>query len=110
MITAGTREYGILAAMRPPLFVRPFTDAERQALTAGLRSLGAFVLRSCQILLSFLSSTCPRLTPLELEWGHGKHALVDPRWVLSAEEMAARVCASFARTPERHLAVPDAAA
>jgi transposase len=38
--------------MRPPIFVRPLTDAERQAVTAGLRSPDAFVLRRCQILLA----------------------------------------------------------
>jgi transposase len=32
--------------------VRPLTDAERAALTAGLRSKDAFVLRRCQILLA----------------------------------------------------------
>src|SRR5438094_2198582 len=38
--------------MRPPMFVRPLADAEREALTAGLRSSDAFVLRRCQILLA----------------------------------------------------------
>jgi transposase len=38
--------------MRPPIYVRPLTDAERQAVTAGLRSSDAFVLRRCQILLA----------------------------------------------------------
>jgi transposase len=38
--------------MRPPIFVRPLTDAERTALTSGLRSPDAFVLRRCQILLA----------------------------------------------------------
>ena len=38
--------------MRPPIFVRPLTDAERTALTAGLRSPDAFTLRRCQILLA----------------------------------------------------------
>ena len=42
----------MLVRMRPPIFVRPLTDAERQALTAGLRSPDAFVLRRCQILLA----------------------------------------------------------
>jgi len=37
--------------MRTPIFVRPLTDAEREALTAGLRSKDTFVLRRCQILL-----------------------------------------------------------
>jgi transposase len=38
--------------MRPPIFVRSLTDAERPAVTAGLRSSDAFVLRRCQILLA----------------------------------------------------------
>ena len=38
--------------MRPPIFVRPLTDAECQTVTAGLRSSDAFVLRRCQILLA----------------------------------------------------------
>jgi transposase len=36
--------------MRPPIYVRPLTAAERQTLEAGLRSSDAFVLRRCQIL------------------------------------------------------------
>jgi winged helix-turn helix protein len=42
----------MLVGMRPPIFVRPLTDGERQAVTAGLRSSDAFVLRRCQILLA----------------------------------------------------------
>jgi transposase len=38
--------------MRKALFVRSFTDSEREQLAAGLRSLDAFVLRRCQILLA----------------------------------------------------------
>jgi transposase len=38
--------------MKAPLFVRPLTAAERQALTAGLRSADAFTLRRSQILLA----------------------------------------------------------
>lgn len=38
--------------MKAPLFVRPLTDAERQALEAGLRSSDAFVLRRGQVLLA----------------------------------------------------------
>ena len=38
--------------MRAPIYVRPITDAERQALEAGLRSKDTFVLRRCQILLA----------------------------------------------------------
>lgn len=38
--------------MKAPIFVRPLTESERQALEAGLRSTDAFVLRRCQILLA----------------------------------------------------------
>ena len=38
--------------MRRPIFVRPLSDAEREALEAALRSSDAFVLRRCQILLA----------------------------------------------------------
>ena len=38
--------------MPRPIYVRPFTDDERQALQTGLRSADAFTLRRCQILLA----------------------------------------------------------
>ena len=42
----------IIGRMKPPLFVRPLTDPERQALRDGLRSPDAFTLRRCQVLLA----------------------------------------------------------
>jgi transposase len=48
--------------MQAPLFVRPLTDAERQALEAGRRSSQAFTLRRSQILLaSARGETVPRI-------------------------------------------------
>jgi transposase len=38
--------------VRPPKFVRPLEDAEREAVAAGLRSSDAFTLRRCQIVLA----------------------------------------------------------
>jgi Winged helix-turn helix len=38
--------------MKRPIFVRPFSDAERETLEAGLRSSDAFSLRRCQILIA----------------------------------------------------------
>ena len=38
--------------MKPLIYVRPLSDAERQDLEAGLRSADAFVMRRCQILLA----------------------------------------------------------
>jgi transposase len=42
----------ILQSMKRPIFVRPFSDAERETLEAGLRSPDAFTLRRSQILLA----------------------------------------------------------
>ncbi len=48
--------------MQAPLFVRPLTDAERQALEAGRRSPAAFTVRRCQIVLaSARGETVPRI-------------------------------------------------
>lgn len=38
--------------MKPPLFVRELSDAERQELQAGLRSREAFTLRRAQVVLA----------------------------------------------------------
>ena len=38
--------------MRPPLFIRPLSDAEHRQLESGLRSREAFTLRRAQILLA----------------------------------------------------------
>ena len=38
--------------MKPPIFVRTLSKEEREALESGLRSIDAFVLRRCQILLA----------------------------------------------------------
>jgi transposase len=45
--------------MKPPLYVRPLTDAERDALKAGLRSSDAFTLRRSQILLASARGQTP---------------------------------------------------
>jgi len=45
--------------MKPPLYVRPLTDAERDALKAALRSTDAFTLRRSQILLASARSDTP---------------------------------------------------
>jgi transposase len=45
--------------MQPPLYVRPLTDAERDALKAGLRSSDAFTLRRSQMLLASARGETP---------------------------------------------------
>jgi transposase len=45
--------------MKPPLYVRPLSDDERDALKAGLRSTDAFALRRSQILLASARGETP---------------------------------------------------
>jgi transposase len=45
--------------MKPPTFVRPLLDPERQAIRAGLRSPNAFTLRRAQILLQSADGRTP---------------------------------------------------
>ena len=45
--------------MKPPLYVRPLSDVERDALKAGLRSSDAFTLRRSQILLASARGDTP---------------------------------------------------
>ena len=47
--------------MKPPIFVRTLTPAERQQLQAGLRSADAFTLRRCPILLASAAGQSPPL-------------------------------------------------
>jgi transposase len=46
--------------MKPPLYVRPLSDDERDTLKAGLRSSNAFTLRRSQILLASARGRRPR--------------------------------------------------
>jgi transposase len=51
--------------MRPPIFVRPLTETERERLAAGLRSQDLYVVRRCQILLaSARGEWVPRIAEL----------------------------------------------
>ena len=49
----------MVVVMKPPIFVRSLSQEEREALTAGLRSKDAFVLRRCQILLASARGESP---------------------------------------------------
>ena len=49
----------------------------------------------------------PWLNPIEPHWVHGKRRVVEPARLLAADELAARVCATFGCVHEPHLAIPD---
>lgn len=45
--------------MKPPVYTRPLTDAERDAVKAGLRSSNAFTLRRSQVMLGSARDETP---------------------------------------------------
>lgn len=59
-----------------------------------------------RILSCFLPRKSPWLNPIEPKWLHGKRAIVEPARILSAAEVAARVCARFECAHEPHLIAP----
>lgn len=62
-----------------------------------------------RILPCYLPVKSPWLNPIEPKWVHGKRAIVEPARLLSACEVADRVCAHFACAHEDHLTIPDKA-
>ena len=77
----------MLAGMRTPIMVRPLMDAERQALTAGLRSPDAFVLRRCQILrASVRGERAPRIAT---QLGCDDQTVLDALHAFNAHGLAA---------------------
>ena len=63
--------------------------------------------KGVRILVCYLPSKSPWLNPIEPKWLHGKRAIVEPARVLSALEVADRVCARFECTHEPHLIAPE---
>ena len=63
--------------------------------------------KGVRILVCYLPSKSPWLNPIEPKWLHAKRAIVEPARVLSALEVADRVCARFECTHEPHLIAPE---
>jgi hypothetical protein len=63
-----------------------------------------------RIVPCLLPSKSPWLTPIEPKWGHGKRAVLEPARVLTAPELADRVCAYYGCAHDAHLAIPEKAA
>ena len=59
-----------------------------------------------RILACFLPRKSPWLNPIEPKWLHGKRAIVEPARILSAAEVAERVCTHFGCAHEPHLTAP----
>lgn len=56
-----------------------------------------------RIVVCPLPTTSPWLNPIEPKWMHGKRWIVEPARLLTADEIAARVCACFDCPQEPHL-------
>ena len=52
----------------------------------------------------------PWLDPIEPKWVHGKRNIVETNGLLTAKQLADRVCAYYGCTPEPYLAIPEKAA
>jgi transposase len=60
-----------------------------------------------RLLVNQLPIKSPWLNPIEPKWIHGKRAIVEPTRLLSADELADRICGYFACFYEPHLSVPE---
>jgi hypothetical protein len=59
-----------------------------------------------RIVVCFLPKKSPWLNPIEPMWLHAKRKVVEPDWLLGADELADRVCGVFGCAHESHLAIP----
>jgi transposase len=66
--------------------------------------------RGVRIVACRLPSKSPWLNPIEPTWVHGKRAVVEPARVLTAQEVAERVCAYDGCSHEAHLSISEKAA
>ena len=64
---------------------------------------------SVRIIVCWLPIKSPWLNPIEPQWVHGKRKVVEPARLLTALELAGRVCAHFGCPQEPHLTVPEQA-
>ena len=60
-----------------------------------------------RILTCLLPKKSPWLNAIEPKWIHGKRKVVEPDAVLSAHELAERVCAAFDCPHYEHLSIPE---
>lgn len=77
-----------------------------KAVRAWVRAHNRQVKRSgggVRLLVCCLPVKSPWLNPIEPKWVHGKRAIVEPTRLLSAREVAERVCAYFGCAHEDHL-------
>jgi hypothetical protein len=63
--------------------------------------------KGVRILPLFLPKQNPWLNPIEPHWVHGKRAVVEPNGLLTARQLAERICAYYHCPYETHLSLPE---
>ena len=63
--------------------------------------------KGVRILPFLLPTQSPWLNPIEPKWVHAKQSIVEPDGVLSAKQLAERICAHFRCSYEPHLAIVE---
>lgn len=63
--------------------------------------------KGVRILPLFLPKHSPWLNPIEPKWVHGKRAVVEPNGLLSAKQLAQRICTYYHCSYEAHLAIHE---
>jgi hypothetical protein len=63
-----------------------------------------------RIISCLLPKQSPWLNPIEPKWVHGKRKVVEPDGLLTAYELAERVCGVFDCPHYEHLSIPENAA
>ena len=60
-----------------------------------------------RIVTCYLPIKSPWLNPIEAKWVHGKRRIVEPARLLTADEIAVRVCDCFGCIHEPHLSMSE---
>lgn len=63
--------------------------------------------KGVRIVACCLPCKSPWLNPIEPKWAHAKRRVLEPNRLLTARELAQRVCDSFSCRYEDHLAIPQ---
>jgi transposase len=79
------------------------SKAVRQWVHTHNQQVKASQKRGVRIVLCFLPSKSPWLNPIEPHWIHSKRRVLEAERLLTADEVAQRVCATFGCPRESHL-------
>ncbi|HKW22829.1 MAG TPA: transposase [Ktedonobacterales bacterium] len=102
-----------LEAQRVPVWVLIWDNASwhvSKAVRAWIRAHNQLVKQQgggVRILVCYLPVKSPWLNPIEPKWVHSKRAIVEPTRLLSAQEVADRVCSYHGCPHEPHLSLPN---